>query len=277
MAGYTKLFNSILASTIWRAPDKVRIVWITLLAMAGKNGVAEGSIPGLADMARVSIDDCKAALAELEAPDEYSRTKDHEGRRIQSVDGGWLILNHAKYREKMSLDERREYNRQKQAEGRLKKRVNAQSANVKNVKEGEHCQHNAEASPQSETEPKAYTNTDHDGFDRFWTAYPKKLGKGAARKAWDKAKCDRFTNRILDTLELCKSSEQWVKDGGQFIPHPATWLNREGWEDEPEPYVDPNDTPSLPDRTWELGPDGTEERFAKLRAEVDAMPDPPAR
>lgn len=122
MSGYTKLFNSILASTIWREDDKVRIVWITLLAMADKNGVAEGSVPGLADMARVSIDDCKRALQALMAPDEYSRTSSYEGRRIRQVDGGWQLLNHGKYRNKMNADERREYNRKKQAEWRLRKK-----------------------------------------------------------------------------------------------------------------------------------------------------------
>ena len=95
MSGYTKLFNSILASTIWREDDKTRIVWITLLAMAGRDGVADGSIPGLADLARVSVEDCEAALAKLKAPDKYSRSKGNDGRRIRDVDGGWLLLNHA--------------------------------------------------------------------------------------------------------------------------------------------------------------------------------------
>lgn len=128
MTGYTKLFNSILCSTIWRADDKTRIVWITLLALAGKDGIAEGSIPGLADMARVSIEDCERALNYLMSPDQYSRTKDHEGRRISEIDGGWLILNHKKFRSKMSVDEKREYDRVKQAEHRERK-----SNNVKNV------------------------------------------------------------------------------------------------------------------------------------------------
>ena len=48
MSGYTKLFNSILASTVWSEPNETRIVWITLLAMADKNGIIEGSVPGLA-------------------------------------------------------------------------------------------------------------------------------------------------------------------------------------------------------------------------------------
>jgi len=118
MAGYTKLFSTILASTIWREDDKTRLVWITLLAMSDKNGVAEGSIPGLADLARVTLEECESALVKLMAPDKYSRTEEHEGRRIAKVDGGWSILNHAKYRAKMSADERREYNRIKQKEYR---------------------------------------------------------------------------------------------------------------------------------------------------------------
>lgn len=123
MTGYTKLFNSILASTIWRADDKTRIVWITMLAMADKDGICEGSVPGLADFARVSIEDCEKALLELSSPDPYSRTSEHEGRRIEHIDGvGWFLINHPKYRAKMSEDERREYNRKKQAEWRAKEK-----------------------------------------------------------------------------------------------------------------------------------------------------------
>ena len=118
MAGYTKLFNSILASTIWREDDKTRIVWITLLAMADRYGIAEGSVPGLADFARVSVEDCRAALVKLAAPDEDSRSQEFEGRRIEAVEGGWRLLNHEKYRQKLSADERREYLKLKQREYR---------------------------------------------------------------------------------------------------------------------------------------------------------------
>lgn len=118
MAGYTKLFNSILASTIWRADNDTRIVWITMLAMANKRGIVEASIPGLADFARVPIDACQRALANLLSPDEFSRTKDHDGRRIKAIDGGWQLLNHGKYRDTLSAEERREYKRIKQREYR---------------------------------------------------------------------------------------------------------------------------------------------------------------
>lgn len=70
------------------------------------------------------------------------------------------------------------------------------------------------------------------GFEEFWKAYPKRVGKGNAEKAWTKLKCDSFLPLILTRLRTLKTSADWTKDGGQFIPHPATWLNRKGWEDE---------------------------------------------
>lgn len=95
---FTKLFSSITASTIWAEPDHTRLVWITMLAMSDQHGRIHASIPGLANMARVSIEKCEEALAALKSPDKYSRTKDHDGRRIEDMDGGWRLLNHAKYR-----------------------------------------------------------------------------------------------------------------------------------------------------------------------------------
>ena len=157
MAGYTKLFNSILASTIWLANDKTRIVWITLLAMADKNGIAEGSVPGLAAFARVSTPACRKALAELMAPDRDSRSTEFDGRRIEPVDGGWRLLNHAKYRERLNTDERREYFKLKKREARLRggsKRVKDMSTHVQNV------QDKSTVSTQAEAEANTKANTE---------------------------------------------------------------------------------------------------------------------
>lgn len=70
------------------------------------------------------------------------------------------------------------------------------------------------------------------GFDEFWKAYPKKKNKIDAQKAFAKVKAPLQT--LLDAIERQKQSEQWKKDGGQFIPYPATWLKRGAWEDEPD-------------------------------------------
>jgi hypothetical protein len=104
---YTKLFSSIVHSTVWREPNHVRLVWVTMLAIADKDGEVGASIPGLADVARVSIEECEDAIAVLSSPDPYSRTPDYEGRRIEATAGGWTLLNHGQYRDRASAEERR--------------------------------------------------------------------------------------------------------------------------------------------------------------------------
>ena len=65
-------------------------------------------------------------------------------------------------------------------------------------------------------------------FDMFWIAYPKKVGKEAARKAWAKANPELAL--VLNALEWQKVSPQWFKT--QYIPHPSTWINQHRWLDE---------------------------------------------
>ncbi len=70
-------------------------------------------------------------------------------------------------------------------------------------------------------------------FELFWQAYPRKVGKGRARKWWDRHKPDeRHLNEMLCAIAQQKKSASWLKDAGQFISHPTTWLNGEGWLDE---------------------------------------------
>lgn len=70
-------------------------------------------------------------------------------------------------------------------------------------------------------------------FDAFWSAYPRKVGKDAARKAFAKRKpSQKLLEQMLAAIEQQKKSEQWQKNNGQFIPLPTTWLNQGRWEDE---------------------------------------------
>ncbi len=71
-----------------------------------------------------------------------------------------------------------------------------------------------------------------DAFATFWTAYPRKVNKPGALKAWQNKKLNDSIDIILAGLERWKGSRQWLKDNGQYIPHPATWLNQERWNDE---------------------------------------------
>lgn len=67
-------------------------------------------------------------------------------------------------------------------------------------------------------------------FARFWQAYPKKIGKQAARKAFLRAEVPLDT--LLSALERQRGDPQWQRENGRFIPHPVTWLNQSRWEDE---------------------------------------------
>lgn len=68
------------------------------------------------------------------------------------------------------------------------------------------------------------------GFDAFWAAYPKKINKQGAQRAF--AKVDVPIETLLQAVETQRRSRQWTEAGGQYIPYPATWLNQRRWEDE---------------------------------------------
>ncbi len=97
--------------------------------------------------------------------------------------------------------------------------------------------------------PPAKTPGAGERFERFWQAYPKKVGKDAARKAFDKRKPDDgLLTAMLSTVAVQRSSVEWAKDGGQYIPNPATWLNQGRWQDE---VATGDDSSEMPD--WMRG------------------------
>lgn len=71
-------------------------------------------------------------------------------------------------------------------------------------------------------------------FSCFWKAYPSRVGKKAALKAWDRAKDRPPIEVILAAIEAQKKGRKW-KEG--YVPNPATWLNQGRWADEPEEKV----------------------------------------
>jgi hypothetical protein len=151
---YTKLFNSIITSTIWSEDDQTRIVWITMLAIADKNGEVQGSIPGLARIAGVPVEACRSAITKFLSPDVDSRTKDDEGRRIELIDGGWHLLNHSKYRDMASDADRAEKSAIRQARHREKMKRNASTC-------PQIVTHsNTSVTPESHQIPQADTDTD---------------------------------------------------------------------------------------------------------------------
>lgn len=71
-----------------------------------------------------------------------------------------------------------------------------------------------------------------EGFNQFWSVYPRKVAKQNAIRAWKKLRPDEaLTRQILNAVERFRLDPQWSKDNGQFIPYPATFLNGRRWED----------------------------------------------
>jgi len=93
--------------------------------------------------------------------------------------------------------------------------------------------------PEPEPEPvkkKTWSSTPMTdcAFDAFWHQYPRKVAKVIARKAWQKLNPDSpTTESLMAALAVACRSRQWQRDGGEFVPHPATWLNQRRWEDAP--------------------------------------------
>lgn len=75
-----------------------------------------------------------------------------------------------------------------------------------------------------------------DRFNEFWSLYPRKVGKTKAREKWETVKPELVDTILAAVAEQAKSWD-WIKNDGQFIPHPATWLHQQRWEDELKPAV----------------------------------------
>lgn len=246
---YTKLFSSIITSTIWMEPDQIRLVWITMLAVADKNGEVQGSVPGLARIAGVPIEAARDAISRFMSPDPDSRTKDDEGRRIEEIDGGWRLLNHRKYREMCSRDEAREAEAKRKAAYREKIARNGdKSGTVPDLSQQVPVSlHIAEAKADAEVEvvnpippsvapfsagERVVSNS--PTAEQIYQAYPRKVGKAAALKAIAKAGRTIGFDQLFGFVKEYAAAIAWQDQ--QYIPHPASWMNAARWEDDREDW-----------------------------------------
>lgn len=130
---FSKLFSSITDSSVWSESHETVRVWITMLAMADQHGYVAAAIPGLAARARVDLHECEEALAKFLAPDPYSRSEEHEGRRIEKVDRGWVLLNYPRFRDMRDEEVRKTYERDRKRKQRAEAKRLAAIAAGKDV------------------------------------------------------------------------------------------------------------------------------------------------
>ena len=241
---YNKLFSRILWSSIWTHDYPTRIVWVTFLAAMDEDGVVHFATPkNVAAIAQVTEEEAVRAVTILEAPDANSANPEHEGRRVQRIPGGWLVLNAGVYKRLATREQAREGTRRRMAKLRAcDADVRRCDADVR-IGDGDVRISDADVTPsETETETKKRSRSSRgddlaaEGFASFWQAYPRKVAKAAALKAWAKLRPDAALQAsILAGLWAAVRSEQWQRDGGAYIPHPATWLNGRRWEDDLTP------------------------------------------
>jgi len=121
--GYTPLASSIVYSSVWTKTHEVVRVWIAMLALMDKHSRVYGTVPGMAYTCHMDVKtflECEKVLLETE-PDVPN--KDDDGRRIERVDGGWIVLNGKKWREKFRSEARKKYQAQWKAEKRAEQRL----------------------------------------------------------------------------------------------------------------------------------------------------------
>lgn len=268
---YTKLFQSILTSTIWVESDRTRIIWITMLALADKNGEVQASIPGLARVAGVPIADCEEAIARFLAPDPYSRTPDDEGRRIEKIDGGWALLNHEKYRRLASKDESKESaaERQRRKRNRDERNGHAPAESVTPCHALSRSVTPCHAPSRSVTENRDIADTDTDSdntllsagadVEAIFQAYPAKRrgGRKEGHKAIVAALRHIQPAQLLDRVKAYAASRE-VRDKiaaceWNYLPLLATWMNKGRYEQDlteltaaPPPPAPPPPIPEPP-------------------------------
>jgi hypothetical protein len=106
VSGYVPLFESIATGTLYgRWPDIG--LWPIVLALSDKHGHLDVTPHYLAGVTGLPVEEVVACMARFCAPDPYSRSKSENGARLRLIDEhrdwGWIVVNHAKYREKARL------------------------------------------------------------------------------------------------------------------------------------------------------------------------------
>lgn len=196
----------------------------------------EYSIAGLAAICKEGPDCIRTTIKELENAGYITRSRERtENGQLGGID--YTVREHPVKTEKPKLENPMQDVPEQDTSAQDKpteiKTIPIKDESIKNVSKNS-------LTPPASGECEVKQSKRDIEFESFWQAYPRKKNKIAARKAFDKVKVPLQT--LLDAIDRQKRSTQWSKDGGQFIPYPASWLNKGAWDDEPEIEYDRYDT-----------------------------------
>ena len=202
--GYTKIFSDIITSTIWQESNDCRVLWITILALKDETNVCRATVPALAKLCDISIEECEVFLKKFQLPDKYSRSQDFEGRRIEPVDGGWLVLNGQKYRDMLRGQDRRDYVRVKVAEHRA--RVKSEGSGVNK------CNQSNQSKPIAEAEAEAEEKEESTPKPPFLPGEPKQQPRTSKKSS------KAFVKPTIEEVRaFCESEGLEERDADAFF------------------------------------------------------------
>ena len=234
MRSFAMLDSEIIRSSIWAENDCTRLVWITMLAMKDQDGFVRGCVGTIAAAARQKDLDTADSLKLLESPDPDSASTEQEGRRILKIPGGWMIVNHAKYKDRDREEKRREY---------LKEYMRSYMRDTRAVKQEKYNKKSNDVLTSVSVSVSASEEGGCKGggkveveFDECWSLYPDKTGKSNAKKDYIKARKSGTTQeQVLSGLNryIAYVRHRQATDFKDLkFANGSTWFHQHRWEDE---------------------------------------------
>jgi hypothetical protein len=271
---YGKLFTSMYDGSMHGHWEAI-VTFQQMICLANRDGVVDMAPSALASRTSIPIEIIQQGLSHLLLPDPESRSPECDGRRIETIDAhrswGWRIVNYDYYRKLASMEDKLLADRERIQKKREDEKATS-SADVAGCRgSSQEVVNVAYAEVEVKVEVTKAKTLAHqaarEGFDIFWKAYPRKKSKGDAEKAWKAIRPTKdLLSTILAAIDRAKASADWTKDGGKYIPYPATWLNAKGWDDEES--TSPTPTPDPDEINYRFTKDGTLETLT--RRELDA-------
>lgn len=227
--------------------DKLTAVWFELMDFAGKCN-HDGAFISPSEIPFTELSDIATMIDRDEEELELCLAFFINEGMVTVVDDVYSLSNWTKYQNREGLEAIREQTRKRVAKHREKLKL-SEPESVCNVtgnvtvtqcnatdidKESRIKKENTSPiSPSKGDVTVDKPDLMQERFEQFWKLYPKKVGKGDARKKFLKLKPNqKLFDQILSAVEAAKKTEQWTKNNGRFVPNPATWLNQSRWEDD---------------------------------------------
>jgi len=91
-------------------------------------------------------------------------------------------------------------------------------------------------------EPMSKGNSMFEDFWKVWPSNPRKGAKSKCKQVWIKSYCDTQADQIIKHVQWLKTTEQWLKSNGAFIPAPLVYLNQQRWDGAEIPEIKRTET-----------------------------------